>query len=106
MSEVSVSEKKVEIRDLIVRIGKKEIKLKLNEAEKLHEALVDLFSKKEIIREEHHHHDHWCWPKWIYNPGYTWEIGKFTAPLPGGATIYSDNNVTNQVANTGYLTIS
>lgn len=53
-------DKQVEVKALILSIGKREVALTIEEAKKLHEALNAIFGEK-LVRHEHHH-DRWYYP--------------------------------------------
>jgi len=96
-------EKSVEIKELKLKLGKKEVTLTIEEARRLKKALEEVFGK-EIIREEHIHHDHypyhWYWykPYWVGNElTYTDNAGNiredWIVQCDNGATFECKDNV-------------
>lgn len=54
-------DKQVEVLNLTIKIGGREIKLTQGEAKKLHEVLRDLFNIREVFYPAH-----WYWPPNVY----------------------------------------
>jgi hypothetical protein len=54
-------DKQIEISSIKITIGKKEIELSPEDAKKLHQALNDMFGKKEIITQHEYYR---YWPYW------------------------------------------
>lgn len=68
-----MNDPKVEIKEIVLNIGKKEIKLTPDECKKLKTLLDEIYGKeiiKEIIKEEHHHWNH-NYLTWYYYPSLT-----------------------------------
>ena len=61
-------ETNVEIKELTLQLGKKEVVLTVDEARKLKKALEDIFGRDIIreVKEEHHYHDHRPYWGWYY----------------------------------------
>ena len=84
-------EGKVEIKELKLQLGKKEVVLTVEEARKLKKALEDIFGRDIIreVKEEHHYHDHypyrWYWQQTTtpLQPTY----GQFYCTAGGNATL-------------------
>lgn len=63
-------EKNVEITEIKILLGKKEITLSVADARKLKKALEDMFGEKvvrEVIREDHHHHHDYYPYRWYWD---------------------------------------
>jgi len=75
-----------EIKEIVLQIGKKEIRLTSEECRHLKTTLEDLFGKEVIkeIHEKHYHHDRWC-------EGLRW----YTSPTVGWPTVYCTSNGDN-----------
>jgi len=58
-------DKKIEIMEIKLLLGKKESTLTIEEAKKLKKVLDELFGK-EIVKEEHHHHHDGYYPRWYW----------------------------------------
>jgi hypothetical protein len=83
-------EEKMEIKEIVLKLGKKEISLSVEEAKKLKELLGELFGKdviKEVVKEEHHYHDHYR-PYWYYQPYYYNQLLCSTTQNLCGGTSY------------------
>jgi len=97
-------EEKMEIKEIVLKLGKKEVSLTVEEAKKLKELLGELFGKeivKEIVKEEHHHYDHYR-PFWYYQPYYYNSCGGLVTNTQLCATTQSNN----ATYNSGTLTIN
>ena len=91
--------KEVEIKGLLLKIGKKEITLTVEEAKKLHETLQEMFKTKvikETIREEHHYHDYPYYPIWYWIP----------PAIPTYPITYCDNTQVSFDTETNLLSMS
>ena len=55
---------KAEIKKMVLNIGGKDIELTLEQAKKLHQGLDERFGEKQS--------NHYWYPYWRYEPGYTW----------------------------------
>ena len=60
-----MKEREVEIKKVVLKIGKRELSFTIEEARKLFDVLGGLFKTK-IIREEHHHYD-WPYYRWYWS---------------------------------------
>ena len=89
-------ENKVEIKELTLQLGKKEVVLTVDEARKLKKALEDIFGRDIIreIKEEHHYHDNY--PRW----------GWYYEQKPLQPYFIADNNTKFLCASNGNATLS
>jgi len=69
---------KVEVKEIVLKLGKKEITLTVDECKKLNLLLQDLFGKEVIVQEFHNYHPH----TWYYSPS----LPVFTNPFYCGDT--------------------
>lgn len=80
------------LKELVIKIGKKDITLSIEEARKLKTALEDLFGKEVIKEVKHEHHYDWYYkPYW----GNDWGTNKFYCTSGIGGT--------NTNATSGYI---
>ena len=95
--------KEMEIKKIVLKLNDKEVSLTIDEAKKLKELLSELFGKdiiKEVVKEEHHYHDHYR-PYWYYNEPY-WS---------SNTVLWSSNtsslaNAVNYASTSGTLTLN
>ena len=105
MSEAKKSE--VEIKKIVVDLGRRELVLTTEEALQLKDALNELFGKvvKEVVKEEHHHHHYpswrWDWAQPVYVTPITYPVYYQTI---GVATAGQSSGITGNAANAGNIT--
>jgi len=69
---------KVQIKKMVIQMGKKEVTLSIEEARELQQALNEIFDREvKVVKEEHHHHhshrEYPWWPRDIFRD----DIGVF-----------------------------
>ena len=83
-------QKDVEIKSLNLKTGKKEVVLSILEAQKLFDALAELFAKKTIDTIHHYHErNHDYYPHWYCYPEKFYSTQK---PIPLDNVVYCDAN--------------
>ena len=79
MSEQKKQEQEIAVKEIVITIGRKEVRLAPAEAEKLLTALQELLGKKVV----HVHDNHWYWQPYYY-----------TVPVPAFPTTPLYPNIT------------
>jgi hypothetical protein len=81
---MSKTESKTEISKIVITVDDKKIELTAEQARKLKHILGELFGVKEIVKEEHHYHDHDR-----YYPHWNWDMNQI---LCAGTQLQYDNS--------------
>ena len=63
----------VEVTNVSIKIGKKELNLTVKEAKELKSVLNELF-EKEVVKEVHHYSDRWWYQPYYNQPLSTWTV--------------------------------
>ena len=70
---------KAEIKEIVLTIGKREIRLTPEECKKLKATLEEIFGKEIVQVEKHVHHDHYH-DRWYYYPSYVYPTPVYPTP--------------------------
>lgn len=107
--ETKPVENEILIKELTIKLGKKEISLTVDEAKKLKKSLEDLFGKEVIKEVVHEHHYDWYYrylsspSPYVSNPPYTVWCG--SDATSGTATNITAHNANLQGTATNCLVI-